>query len=260
MLYLGVDHDGARVDAWLVDAEGARLAAGSAERLEDALAPCVAAQGDRKATVLAAVPQGLTLPLPTCPRDTALFAAALGGETGLVVHLEDTARVLGSDRGGRLHSVARPAELLPQALALSETPAGRRLAERLAQGQELRDAIFELADYPGPDPEVRGLLVTQARRLVELTRAARGRLLPGGRLQGSWSGALMEAPLLDLFQQEVFRHLPEIRWRPPLLPPVAGVVLLARAAGPTPREDPLRPLLRQRPALRSFMARLEDSL
>lgn len=260
VLYLGVDHDGSTIRAWLVDAEGGRLAAGLGANLEEALAPCEEARGDRPVRALAALADGASLPLPGVPRDVALFAAALGGETGLVVHVDGHARLLGSDRGGRLQAVIREAALLPQARALADTPAGRRLADRLLQGQDLRSAVFDLADFPGPDPGVRGLLVAQARRLVEQARQARSRLLPGGRLPGSWSGELMEAPLRDLFQQEVFRHLPEIRWRPPLLPPVGGAVLLARATGPNPpREDPLRLLLRQRPALRSFLGRLRDA-
>lgn len=269
MLYLGLDHDGSRVEGWLVDASGRMLARSLASTLEEALAPCVAAQRNRPTVVLAAVAPGVDLPLPTCPRDQALFAGALGGGAGLLVDGSELARVLALDRSGRLQTFPRePGEVglepLRERVELmagdEATTVSRRLRERMGRDQGLLEAAYELASWPGPDPDLRGLFLAQARRLVEVARLAHSRLLPGGSLRGSWSGDLMRPPLLELFQQEVFRHLPEVRWRPPLLPAVAGAVLLARAGGPAARVDPLRSLLRQRPGWNGFVTELLDAV
>ena len=268
MLFLGVDHGGSRVESWLVDPAGTLLARGVGLTLEEALAPCLAAQRGRPTTALAAAPAGINLPLDSCPREAALFAGALGGQAGVVVLGEEQASVLTVDRNATLRTT-HPVEevglsnLRRRALALADDdahPAGRRLKSRMQHRQGILEALYELASWPGPDPDLRGLLVAQARRLVETTRTARGRMLASPPLFGTWTGELMRPPLLDLFQQEVCRHLPEVRWRPPLLPPVAGVVLLARVGGADPRRGGIRGLIRQRAGLKGFLAGLLDGL
>lgn len=269
MLYLGLDHAGTRVEGWLVDSAGRLLARAAGAGVEEARGPCLEAAAGHPVVSMAAAPEGLDLELPTCPREHALLAGALAGEPGLLIRGGEQVAVLALDRSGGLRVLPGEAgelgleplrERVRSLAGPGGPPAGRRLQERMARHEDLLEALFDLASFPGPDPDLRGLLVAQARRLVELARRARARMMPGGRLRGSWTGGLMRAPLLDLFQQEVFRHLPEVCWAAPRLPPVAGAVLLARACGPDRRGDPLGALLRQRPALRGFVTGLCDGL
>lgn len=268
MLFLGVDHGALRTEAWLVDPAGALLARGVGTTLEEALAPCRSAQRGRPTTALAGAPARVALPLETCPHEAALFAGALAGVPGILVVGDEQASVLTLDRTATLRTT-HPVEVVGldflrgRALAWvreDSTRAGTRLKSRMNRRQGILEALYDLASWPGPDPDLRGLLLAQARRLVDMTRAARGRMLACSPIHGSWTGELLRAPMLELFQQEVGRHLPEIRWRPPLLPPAGGAVLLARAGAADPRNGGLRGLLRQRVGMKDFLMRLMDGL
>lgn len=272
-LFLGAAFDGRQAEAVLVDEPGAVLARGRGASLEEALAPCRAALDGREASsFLAAEPTAargccrvaaLAEPVDEPAYAEAVAAGALGGVPGLVVAGEGRTRVLVLDRTGRLHSVpadrrrsaeAGADELVARALAVHD---GRRL-ERAMERMDPLQAVLHEADYPGPDPHLRGLVVATVRRLVALVREGRHRIPGTGRVEGTWAGPLMEPPLRTLFEQEVFRHAPEIRWRPPRLRPALGAALLARVAAGLPARERMRALLRQEPALRSWIARLEE--
>jgi len=268
MLFLGVDHRALRTEAWLVDPAGTLLVRGVGTTLEEALAPCRSAQRGRPTTTLAGAPARVDLPLETCPHEAALVAGALAGLPGIVVVGDEQASVLTVDRTATLRTT-HPVEevgldfLRRRALAWvrdDSTRAGMRLKARLERRQGILGALYDLDSWPGPDPDLRGLLLAQARRLVETTRSARGRMLASPPIHGTWVGELWRPPMLDLFEKEIQRHLPEVRWRPPLLPPAAGAVLLARAAAADPRNGGMRGLVRQRAAMKDFLARLLDGL
>lgn len=270
MLYLGVDQGPRELEAWLVEDSGRVLARSRGPELEEVLAPCLEACQGTPMRGLSALPAGHEPPagFEGCPRDQALFAGALGGNPGILIDADSLVRVLALDVSGVLR-VTRPTEeigleflrrRLETLLADADHPAGGRLRRRREAGQDPVSACLDLASWPGPDPDLRGLLLTQARRLVQTVRQARSRMLGVPAPPGSWSGGFMVPPLPDLFSEEVYRFLPEVSWRPPRLPCAAGAVLLARAASPDPRRGGLRGLMSQRTALKGFLRRLRDAL
>jgi hypothetical protein len=270
MRYLGVDHGPGEFEAWLVEDSGRVLARSRGPELEEVLAPCLDACQGTPMRGLSALPAGQDSPAgwEGRPRDHALFAAALGGSPGILIDAGSRARVLTLDLSGTLR-VTEPTEeigldplrkRLETLLADADPAAGRRLRRRVEAGQDPVSACFDLASWPGPDPDLRGFLLTQARRLVQTVRQARSRMLGVSTPPGSWSGGFMVPPLPDLFSEEVYRFLPEVSWHPPWLPCAAGAVLLARAASPDPRRGGLRGLMTQRTALKGFLRRLRDAL
>lgn len=270
MLYLGLDLGPGELEAWLVEDSGRVLARSRGPALNEVLAPCLEACQGRPMRGLSALPAGCVPPsgLDGCPRDHALFAGALGGNPGILIEADSLVRVLTLDVSGALR-VTEPTEdiglaFLRRRLEVlagdSRLPAGRRLRRRIEAGQDPVSACFELACWPGPDPDLRGLLWAQARRLVQTVRQAHSRMLGVPAPPGSWSGGFMVPPLPDLFSEEVYRFLPEVSWRAPRLPCAAGAVLLARAATPDPRRGGLRGLMSQRTALKGFLRRLRDAL
>jgi len=270
MLYLGLDQGHGELEAWLVEDSGRVLSRSRGPALDEVLAPCLEACQGRPMRGLSALPAGCEPPsgLDGCPRDHALFAGALGGNPGILIQADSLVRVLTLDVSGALR-VTEPTEevglevlrrRLETLLADAEHPAGGRLQRRIDAGQDPVSACFDLASWPGPDPDMRGLVLTQVRRLVQTVRQARSRMLGVPAPPGSWLGGFMVPPLPDLFSEEVYRFLPEVSWRAPWLPCAAGAVLLARAAAPDPRRGGLRGLMSQRTAMKGFLRRLRDAL
>ncbi|MGI5844479.1 MAG: hypothetical protein ACOX9B_09930 [Candidatus Xenobium sp.] len=270
MRYLGVDHGPDGFEAWLVEESGRVLVRQRAPELQEVLAPCLEACRGTPMRGLSALPAGHETPegWEGCPRDHALFAGALGGSPGILIDADLRARVLTLDLSGTLRVTEATEEIgleplrrrLETLLADVGPSAGRRLRRRVEAGQDPISACFELASWPGPDPDLRGLLLTQVRHLVHTVRLARSRMLGVSSPPGSWSGGFMVPPLPDLFSEEVYRFLPEVSWHPPRLTCAAGAVLLARAGHPDPRRGGLRGLLNQRTALKAFLRRLRDAL
>ncbi len=95
--------------------------------------------------------------------------------------------------------------------------------------------VLELAEFPGPEPFCRALVLKAARRLTDLCRYMVGRQRTGCRL-ASWSGLGLKGPLLEAFQSECQRYLPDLRWRSAAFPSEVGAALLAKAG----REERLR--------------------
>ncbi len=270
MLYLGLDQAPGELEAWLVEDSGRVLARSRGAGLDEVLPPCLEAGQGRSIRRLSALPAGREPPagFEGCLRDHALFAGALGGNPGILIDADPLVRVLTLDASGTFR-VTEPTEEIGleflrrrlEALAADpHHPAGCRLRRRSESGQDLVSACLDLASWPGPDPDLRGLLLTQARRLVQTVRQARSRMLGVAAPPGSWTGGFMAPPLPDLFSEEVYRFLPEVSWRAPLLPCAAGAVLLARAATPDPRRGGVRGLMSRRMAMKGFLRRLRDAL
>lgn len=204
-----------------------------------------------------------------CSSLEAELAGSLGGRPGLIIHAGMRAAAAGLERSGRFWTTGESQELLgdegsalwlaSRTLQLAVRGMEGRMArsprlertltayfgvddlpellQRLDKGQmqpgELAGSvsvILELASYPGPDPACRALVLKASRQLVQLTRevAARGRWPTPPA--ASWCGSALHGPLLEAYQAEVFKYLPDLRWRPQQFPSPAGCLVLALAA------------------------------
>lgn len=88
--------------------------------------------------------------------------------------------------------------------------------------------VLDLAEFPGPEPFCRALVLKAARRLTDLCRYMVGRQRTGCTA-ASWSGLALKGPLLEALKTECSRYLPELRWRAPRFPAEVGAALLAKA-------------------------------
>lgn len=219
------------------------------------------------AVVRKVLPEHLAIWL--CSSLEAELAGALGGRPGLLIHAGMRAAAAGLERSGRFWSTGESEELLgdegsalwlaSRTLQLAVRGMEGKMArsqrlertltayfgvddlpellERLDQGHLLPgelassvSVILELASYPGPDPACRALVLKASRQLVQLTRVAAARGRWSGSPYASWSGLALHGTLLEAYQAEVFKYLPELRWRPQVFPTPGGCLLLALAA------------------------------
>ncbi|GMU54518.1 MAG: hypothetical protein AMXMBFR33_36640 [Candidatus Xenobia bacterium] len=204
-----------------------------------------------------------------CSSLEAELAGSLGGRPGLLIHAGMRAAAAGLERSGRFWSTGESQEVLgDEGSSLWLASRTLQLAVRGMEGRMARSprlertlvayfgvddlnellalldrghltpgelagsvsVILELAAYPGPDPACRALILKASRQLVQLTRQASGRGRWASAPTASWSGSALHGPLLEAFQTEVFKYLPEVRWRPPVFPTPGGCLLLALAA------------------------------
>ncbi len=195
--------------------------------------------------------------------------AGLGGKPGLIIHSGMRAAAAGLERSGRFWSTGESQEVLGDegsALWLASRTlqlAVRGMEGRMQRSQRLErtltayfgvddlpellarldkgqmqpgelagsvSVILELASYPGPDPACRALVLKASRQLVQLTREAAARGRWSSSPVASWSGSALHGPLLEAYQTEVYKYLPDLRWRPQLFPSPTGCLVLALAA------------------------------
>ena len=109
----------------------------------------------------------------------------------------------------------------------------RRVSPTAPSGEDIRllcqaaQVVLELAEFPGPEPFSRALVLKAARRLTELCRRVSGGLQRCQR--GSFLGVALKGTLLEAVMDECQRHLPKVKWHAPLFPSEVGAALLAKA-------------------------------
>lgn len=87
--------------------------------------------------------------------------------------------------------------------------------------------VLELAEFPGPEPFSRALVLKAARRLTELCRRLAAGQFACRRI--SYSGLGLKGALLEAVQEECARYLPQLSWHPPRFSAEVGAALLAAA-------------------------------
>jgi N-acetylglucosamine kinase-like BadF-type ATPase len=224
----------------------------------------------RRARSLAIKMLPATVSVWTCSALDAIAAGALGGRPGLVVHAGMRSGAVALDPQGQLLSVGNSGELLgdegsalwlasrvvrltvqglmgraPRSERLEQNLIayfGRDSIEEVVGGLESGDigkqelagfvsVVLHLAEYPEPDLGCRSLVLQASRFLAASVKQVREQASFRGTPTATWSGEAMYGAMLECFEKDARRYMPDQPWSEPRYPPHAGCLLLARAAG-----------------------------
>jgi hypothetical protein len=207
--------------------------------------------------------------LRTCSWNDGVLAGALVGQPGLLVSLEWSTAI-----GGKALILSRDARhqtrvntqregglewLVEQALALPGQLSGlsaQRVQKALggfghtdAESPEgrarIRQAVENLADYPGPEPACLALLTKTARRLTDFVALALSRSRLAVPARAVWTDGPLDGPLWTILHDHCQKALPELRWAAPAYPPEMGIVLLLLGEQRELERQNLNPQLRE---------------